>query len=127
MTDHLCTVITRVSDEARELVEAGMLILFAEGAPPELAEVSVLHAVKAIAPTGDPPAVGAEFALGGVLARITAMGEYAWRKFDEIGHVVINFNGAAIAPRSGEICVSPVDLKALVAALTPGAEISIRT
>ena len=127
MTEHFRTVITHVSEEARQLVESGMLILFAEGAPPELAEVSVLHAVKEISPMAGSPAVGAEFSLGGVLARITAIGDYAWRKFGEIGHVVINFNGASTMPRPGEICVSPVDLKALVAALTPGAEISLRT
>jgi PTS system glucitol/sorbitol-specific IIA component len=103
-----------------------MLILFAEGAPPELAEVSVLHAVEA-APTAQSPGVGAQLSLGGVSARITAIGDYAWRKIGEIGHVVINFNGAATTPRPGEICASPVDLKALNSALQPGAEILIRT
>jgi glucitol/sorbitol PTS system EIIA component len=126
MTEHFRTVVTQVSDEARELVESGVLILFAEGAPPELAEVSVLHAVKS-APTADSPAVGAALSFGDVQAEITAIGDYAWRKIGEIGHVVINFNGALTTPRPGEICASPVDLQALNLALTPGAEISIRT
>ena len=124
MTEYFRTTVTAVSDEARELVEGGILILFAEGAPPELAEVSVLHRVN-IAPTAEPPAVGAQLMLGGVPARITAIGDYAWKKIGEMGHVVINFNGADSTPRPGEICASPVDAAALNAALAPGAEISI--
>jgi PTS system glucitol/sorbitol-specific IIA component len=121
---HFSTVITQVSPEARELVEGGVLILFAEGAPPELAEVSVLHRVV-IAPTAEPPAVGARLTFPGVAARITAIGDYAWKKIGDMGHVVINFNDATATPRPGEICVSSVDLAALAAALSPGAEISI--
>ena len=116
------TTITAVSDEARELVEGGVLILFAEGAPPELAEVSVLHRVQ-IAPTAAPPAVGAKLEIAGISTRITAIGGYAWKKIDEIGHVVLNFNGATEAPRPGEIAVEEVDLQALSKALQPGAEI----
>jgi PTS system glucitol/sorbitol-specific IIA component len=125
LTDYFRTIVTEVSVEARELVEGGILILFAEGAPPELAEVSVLHRVK-MEPTAESPAVGAELRIGGVSTRITAIGDYAWKKIGEIGHVVINFNGADSTPRPGEICASPVDAASLNAALTPGAEILIR-
>ena len=120
------TIVTAVSDEARELVEGGVLILFAEGAPPELAEVSVLHRVTT-EPTAAPPAVGATLHVAGFPARITAMGEYAWKKMAEIGHVVINFNGATDSPRPGEIAVAQVDLTAMAEALLPGAEIAIET
>ncbi len=118
------TKITDVADEARELVGGGVLILFAEGAPPELAEVSVLHRVTT-PPSTSPPAVGARLAVAGVSTEITAIGEYAWRKIGEIGHVVINFNGDGTAPRPGEISVKPVDLVALSAALSPGADITV--
>jgi glucitol/sorbitol PTS system EIIA component len=125
VTELFRTIVTQVSEEARELADGGILILFAEGAPPELAEVSVLHRVQ-IAPTTESPSVGAELRLGGVSTRVTAIGDYAWRKIGEMGHVVINFNGASSTPRPGEICVSAVDIAALNAALTPGAEISFR-
>ena len=46
MTEHFRTIVTQVSSEAIELVEGGILILFADGAPAELAEVSVLHRVQ---------------------------------------------------------------------------------
>jgi PTS system glucitol/sorbitol-specific IIA component len=126
VTEYFRTKVTKIGAEALELVEGAILILFAEGAPPELAEVSVLHLVEE-GPTTDGPAVGAELRVGDVSARLTAIGDYAWKKIGEIGHVVINFNGADFTPRPGEICASVVDLNALAAALTAGAEISIRT
>jgi glucitol/sorbitol PTS system EIIA component len=118
------TRITDVAREARELVEGGVLILFAEGAPPELAEVSVLHRVVT-PPAATPPGVGARLTVAGFSTEITAIGEYAWRKIGEIGHVVINFNGERTAPRPGEISVKAVDLVALSAALSPGADITV--
>ncbi len=126
MTEHFRTVVTHVSKEALELVEGGILILFADGAPPELAEVSVLHRVIA-KPTAEAPAVGAELRIGGISTEVTAVGEIAWQKIDDMGHVVINFDGATVAPRPGEISVAPVDLAALAAALTPGAEMSLQS
>ena len=126
MTDHFRTVVTHVSKEALELVEGGILILFAEGAPPELAEVSVLHRVIA-KPTAEAPAVGAELKIGGMSTKVTAVGENAWQKVDEMGHVVINFDGATVAPRPGEVSVAPVDLAALVAVLRPGTEMSLQS
>ena len=49
------------------------------------------------------------------------------QKIDDMGHVVINFDGSAVAPRPGEISVTPVDLGALAAQLRPGAEISLHS
>ena len=116
--------VTDVSDEARELVASGVLILFAEGAPPELAEVSVLHRVS-VPPSPQAPPVGARLSIGAFSAPITAVGDYAWRKMGEIGHVVINFNDGAVAPRPGEISAASIDLTALAAALAPGMTIEI--
>jgi PTS system glucitol/sorbitol-specific IIA component len=125
MIEYLRTKVTKVGAEALELVEGAILILFADGASPELAEVSVLHKVE-MGPTADGPGVGAELRIGDVSARLTAIGDHAWKKIGEIGHVVINFNGADFVPRPGELCVSQVNLEALSAALVAGAEISIR-
>jgi len=121
---HFSTVVTAVSPEARELIAGGVLILFAEGAPPELAEVSVLHRIT-MPPAAEAPAAGATLRFAGVATRLSAIGDKAWSKISDIGHVVINFNGAATAPRPGEICAEPVDLAALADALVPGAVIVI--
>ncbi|MCG7393736.1 PTS glucitol/sorbitol transporter subunit IIA [Microvirga sp. ACRRW] len=126
MTVFYQTKITDVGSEVSELIEGGILILYAVGAPPELAEVSVLHDVQA-GPTADVPPVGAVLRIGNVSAKLTAVGELAWKKVADIGHVVINFDGADTAGRPGELCASPVDSATLLGALVSGAEIVIET
>ncbi|WP_173931891.1 PTS glucitol/sorbitol transporter subunit IIA [Chelativorans sp. Marseille-P2723] len=125
MTIHYKTRFTGIGPEVADLAESGVVILFADGAPPELAEVSVLHAAEG--PAGLPPAVGATVRIGKLTATITAMGETAWAKVADMGHVVLSFNGASEAERPGEICAEPVDGKALVAELRPGVQLVIET
>ncbi len=123
MVVHYKTRLTTIGPEVADLAEGGVVILFADGAPPELAEVSVLHAVET--PAGDAPPIGASIEIGEVTARITALGDTAWRKVADIGHVVISFNGASSADRPGEICADEIDGATLVAALREGAGLSI--
>lgn len=124
MSVFLKTRVTEVGPEVADLAEAGVVILFADGSPPELAEVSVLHNAET-GPSDEAPATGASITIGGVSAKITAVGPSAWDKVREIGHVVVNFNGATVAERPGEICASAVDTGELVAELKTGAVIVI--
>jgi PTS system glucitol/sorbitol-specific IIA component len=117
------TVISEVGPEVRELLEGGVLILYAEGAPPELAEVSVLH--RAEQAHAEAPRAGAQLRIGEVSAVVTAVGPTAWNKVNEMGHVVINFNGSSAAERPGEICAQPVDADALLAVIHSGTVIEI--
>jgi PTS system glucitol/sorbitol-specific IIA component len=118
------TRVTAIGPEVADLAEGGVVILFADGAPPELAEVSVLH--KPVqGPSVDGPPPGASIAIGAVRASVTAVGASAWAKVQEIGHVVISFNGAGKAERPGENCATAVDGETLVGALQPGATITI--
>jgi PTS system glucitol/sorbitol-specific IIA component len=55
----------------------------------------------------------------------TAVGESAWQKVREIGHVVISFTGANSTDRPGEICASEIAGEDLVAALKEGQIITI--
>lgn len=123
MPVHLHSEITEIGEEVADLLDGGVLILFAAGAPPELAEVSVLHAPTA--EIGPEPGPGAPLSIGGVTSTITAVGPSAWKKVVEIGHVVINFNGADAAERPGELCARSVDAEALKRVLAPGAIITI--
>ena len=118
------TAILTVGPDVPELLEGGILILFADGAPPELAQVSVLHRVSE-GPGADPPPVGASIAVGDVEATLTAIGSLAWNKIADMGHVVINFDGAAHSQRPGELSASAVPLGDLAAAINPGAAITI--
>lgn len=125
MTISLNTRVTAVGPEVADLAEGGVVILFADGSPSELAEVSVLHAIEA-EPAAQPPSVGATISIGTIDATITAVGSSAWQKVLDIGHVVISFNGSNGADRPGEICATEIDTQALVAQLQTGASIVIR-
>ncbi|WP_208297260.1 PTS glucitol/sorbitol transporter subunit IIA [Paraburkholderia sp.] len=117
------TVISEVGPEVRDLLEGGVLILYADGAPPELAEVSVLHRAEQLHP--EAPRAGSQLRIGEVSAFVTAVGPTAWNKVNEMGHVVINFNGSSTAERPGEICAQPVDTDALLAWIRSGTVIEI--
>ncbi|KAB0568201.1 MULTISPECIES: PTS glucitol/sorbitol transporter subunit IIA [Brucella] len=119
MSIHLKTRITAIGPEVADLAEGGVLILFADGSPPELAEVSVMHAVEE-GPEASAPAVGARITIGSLNAEITAVGDSAWQKVREIGHVVISFTGAQSTDRPGEICATEIAGEELVSALKEG-------
>ncbi|MBB3952464.1 PTS glucitol/sorbitol transporter subunit IIA [Aureimonas jatrophae] len=124
MAAHLRTTVTAVGPDVPDLLEGGVLILFADGAPPELAEVSVLHSVVE-GPSDEPPAIGTPIRIGPVLGSLTGIGPLAWAKVRDIGHVVINFNGEAEPARPGEMTATAVSGDELAAALRSGAEIVI--
>lgn len=124
MTVYYRTIITEIGPEVADLIEGGVLILFAQGAPPELAEVSVLHAVAEGPTPGEPP-VGAELTVGHLKASLTAVGSLAWAKIAAMGHVVINFDGAAQSARPGELSASRVEPASLADVLRPGVTITI--
>lgn len=124
MSIHLKTRITAIGQEVADLAEGGVLILFADGSPPELAEVSVMHIVEE-GPEVSAPAVGARITIGSLNAEITAVGDSAWQKVREIGHVVISFTGAQSTDRPGEICATEIVGEELVAALKEGQIITI--
>lgn len=118
------TRVTAVGPEVADLAEGGVVILFADGAPPELAEVSILHSVDG-EPSDTIPPLGSVIQIGDISAKITGIGEYAWQKIKDIGHVVITFNGASKVERPGEICASEIAADRLVSALKVGTVITI--
>ena len=56
------TVISAIGEEVQALLEGGVLILYSDGAPPELAEVSVLHRVEQA--SRDVPRIGSILRIG---------------------------------------------------------------
>ena len=117
------TTVQEVGADAPELIAQGVLILFAAGAPPEVAEGAGLH--NTVQQGDEAPRPGDEVAIGSQPFRITAVGGTAWNKVRDMGHVVFSFTGATQAERPGEIILAndpPVDIQAL---LTPGSTITI--
>src|SRR6218665_778923 len=118
------TTVTGIGAEVPDLLDGGVLILYADGAPPALAEISVQHRVDGAVPALAPP-VGASIFVGDLSTRVSAVGSTAWSKVRELGHVVLNFNGARLAERPGEICGEPCDLMAVRRQMRSGNTIRI--
>jgi glucitol/sorbitol PTS system EIIA component len=116
------TEITEIGPEVPEFIEGGYLILFQAGAPPELAEMSVLHEPEP--PRDEPPEAGDILAIGDKELRITAVGEKAWNNVRELGHVVFKFNGLDETELPGEIYVEETD--GLSELVQPGARLEIK-
>lgn len=88
MTDtYFRSFIVRIGPEAAAIAEAGVLILFAEPVPHELAEVSLIHRPEE-PPAGDIQA-GDQLRLGDTTLTITAAGDRASENLRTLGHVVI--------------------------------------
>ena len=118
------TEVTEIGPEVAEFLEEGLLILFQAGAPPELAEMSVLH--EPTSRREDPPEAGDVVAFGDRELRITAVGEKAWKNIQDLGHAVFKFNGAEEVELPGEIYLEQTDLESLKEAIQPGLRLEIR-
>ncbi|MGI8650557.1 MAG: PTS glucitol/sorbitol transporter subunit IIA [Rubrobacter sp.] len=119
------TEVTELGPEVAEFLEANLMILFAEGAPPELAEISVNH--RPSEKREKAPSPGDVLVIEEHELRITAIGEKAWSNVLQLGHAVFKFNGASEVELPGEIYIEEpagLDLAELV---VPGARIEIRT
>ena len=118
------TEITEIGPEVAEFLEAGPLILSEAGAPPELAEIAVLH--EPISRREDPPEVGDVVAIGPSEFRITAVGEKAWKNIDELGHAVFKFNSSEEVELPGEIYLEEAGAEPLSELVQPGVRLEIK-
>jgi glucitol/sorbitol PTS system EIIA component len=119
------TEVTEIGPEVADFLQAGLLILFQAGAPPELAEMSVLHEPKSC--REDPPEPGDVVVFGERELRVTAVGGKAWKNIQDLGHAVFKFNGAEEVELPGEIYLEQTDLDSLREAIRPGLRVEIRS
>lgn len=101
--------------------EANFIIIFNEDAPPELADISVLHTKE---PLLGEPAVGDMAIIADKVFTITAIGEEAKSTLRDLGHCTLVFKGASEPDRPGCIMLEG-DEKLLVADIREGATIEI--
>lgn len=86
------TQVTAVADEARDMIEGGVMILFSPPCPAALGDVSVLH--ETLQPLARTPQVGDVLKVGAESAELISVGEIAGSNLKELGHVVVYFNKA---------------------------------
>jgi PTS system glucitol/sorbitol-specific IIA component len=118
------TEVTELGPEVAEFMEAGLLILFQAGAPPELAEIAVLH--EPISRREDPPEPGDVLAIGPQEFRITAVGSKAWQNIQDLGHAVFRFSGSVEAELPGEIHLEERGAEDLAGTVRPGVRVEIK-
>jgi glucitol/sorbitol PTS system EIIA component len=119
------TEVTEIGPEVAEFLEAGLLILFQAGAPPELAEIAVLHEPIS-GPREDPPETGDVLAIGTREFRITAIGSKAWQNVQDLGHAVFKFSGSQEAELPGEIHLEEEGAEDLDELVRPGVRMEIK-
>ena len=118
------TEFKEVGPEVEEFLETGLLVLFEVGAPPELAEMSVLH--DPISRREEPPGVGDVVAIGDKEFRITAIGEKAWKNIQDLGHAVFMFNGANEVELPGQIYLEEQGAEDLSKVVRSGVRLEIK-
>ncbi len=90
-----------------EFVEAKILVFFKVGAPPELAEFSILHEPSDFftdVETGDHILIGEDD------YRVTAVGEVANKNIRDLGHLIMKANGRNEPELPGDVCVEAKEL-----------------
>jgi PTS system glucitol/sorbitol-specific IIA component len=119
------TEVTEIGPEVAEFLESGLLILFQAGAPPELAEIAVLHE-PIYGPREDPPEAGDALVIGPREFRVTAIGSKAWQNIKDLGHAVFKFSGSLEAELPGEIHLEERGAEDLGEIIRPGIRVELK-
>ena len=101
-----CSKITGWGPDALFFLEdpdAQFMIIFNEDAPPELAEISVLHTKSGIYTE---PENGDTVLLGDKVFEVTAVGEEARHTWRDLGHCTLCFKGGDTPDRPGCIMLA---------------------
>ncbi len=118
------TEIKEIGAEVEAFLEERYLILFEVGAPPELAEMAVLHDCSHM--REEPPVAGDVLSIGDREFCITAVGGKAWKNIKDLGHAVFVFNGAKEVEMPGQICLEEGGAEDLNEMVRPGAWLEMK-
>jgi PTS system glucitol/sorbitol-specific IIA component len=94
------TTVTRLGDTYGEIFEQGMVVVFNENAPEELADLSALHTPAKLPGDVKP---GDEVVLGDKRYTVTAVGSEANYTLGKMGHCTFVFTGTDKAELDGHI------------------------
>lgn len=103
--------VTSIGEGVEEFRAAGILVFFADGAPEELAEFSILHSADINLATVAP---GDTLRLGAISFDVLAVGDVANQNLANLGHLVVKANGRTEAEMLGDVCVEAKALPSLV-------------
>lgn len=98
MSTYYKSSVTRLGEEAPDFVAGGVMIMFSEPVPDELADVSVIHAPVEDAALPIQP--GDELIISDSRVTVTEVGSRADANLRELGHLVVYLN-----PDAGTDCL----------------------
>ena len=101
MPDKYASVVVSVGEFASEFFDAGIVVLFGEDAPEELAEFAVLHRPTT---TDGGLVAGDRIRLGDEVITVLAVGEVADENLVNLGHLSLKRNGAREVALPGDVC-----------------------
>ncbi|MCX8582914.1 MULTISPECIES: PTS glucitol/sorbitol transporter subunit IIA [unclassified Gilliamella] len=94
--------INQIGEFAPDALADGMLILFKNGAPSDLADYCFVHSHDDLKQDLQ---VGQVFQIGKHTFQITSVGDVASTNFRELGHITLRFDGSSQAELPGTIHV----------------------
>lgn len=94
--------INQIGEFAPDALADGMLILFKNGAPSDLADYCFVHSHDDLK---QDLRVGQVFQIGKYTFQITSVGDVASTNFRELGHITLRFDGSSQAELPGTIHV----------------------
>ncbi|MDO9546263.1 MAG: PTS glucitol/sorbitol transporter subunit IIA [Pelolinea sp.] len=101
MVKYTATV-TQIGPLVEEFINAGILVFFGEGAPPELVEFSIIHNGRDLKKDLVPDDV---IFIDDQEYKVLAVGEVANSNFRNLGHLIMKFNGKEKVELPGDVCV----------------------
>lgn len=99
--------VTAIGELAPQFLEAGIIVLFGEGVPEELADFAVIHRPSI---TEGGIAAGDRIELAGEVITVLAVGAVADENLVNLGHLSLKRNGETTAALPGDVCcdVGPI-------------------
>lgn len=90
-----------------EFIDAGILVFFGDGAPPELVEFSIIHNATEL---NDQIMPGDFFRLKDKNFKVLAVGDVANKNIKNLGHIILKFNGKSKAELPGDISLEKTEI-----------------
>ena len=94
--------VTAIGPFVSEFLDHNIIVLFGESAPEELAEFAIIHDGTRLAA---PLAAGDRVCIDDDCFSILAVGEVANQNLENLGHLVLKFNGEQEVEMPGDVCV----------------------
>lgn len=103
--------VVSVGELAGQFFDAGIVVLFGEGVPEELADFAVVHRPSVNA---GGLAVGDRIHLGDEVVAVLAVGDVADENLVNLGHLSLKRNGEHEAALPGDVCCDEGPIPALI-------------